>query len=75
MRSIMFAICTLSAVTFSLFMIAAVTPAAAEDERCRQLEELNRQYMGVALTSDQQALKRRLVAWYNANCRSRRAAN
>lgn len=44
------------------------------DSRCAQLEELNRQYMGVSLTSEQQALKRKLVAWYKANCRQRRAA-
>ena len=46
----------------------------ADDYRCKQLEELNRQYMGVSLTSDQQLLKRKLVSWYNANCRQRRAA-
>jgi len=44
------------------------------DPRCQQLEALNRQYMGVSLTSQQQQLKRRLVAWYNANCRTRRAS-
>jgi hypothetical protein len=44
------------------------------DARCTQLEELHRQYLGVSLTSDQQALKRKLVAWYNANCRQRRAS-
>jgi hypothetical protein len=44
------------------------------DSRCTQLEELHRQYQGVSLTSDQQALKRKLVAWYNANCRQRRAS-
>jgi hypothetical protein len=30
--------------------------------------------MGVSLSSDQQALKRKLVAWYNANCKTRRAS-
>lgn len=44
------------------------------DFRCKQLEELNRQYIGVSLSSDQQQMKRKLVAWYNANCRQRRAA-
>ena len=44
------------------------------DSRCQQLEELNRQYMGVTLTSAQQQLKRKLVAWYNTNCRQRRAS-
>lgn len=47
---------------------------AQSDSRCAQLEELNRQYMGVSLSSDQQALKRKLVAWYTANCRQRRAS-
>jgi hypothetical protein len=40
---------------------------------CRQLEELARQYAGVKLTSDQQRIKRRLVAWYNDNCRPTRS--
>jgi hypothetical protein len=44
------------------------------DPRCTQLEELHRQYLGVSLTAEQQALKRKLVAWYNANCRQRRAS-
>jgi hypothetical protein len=44
------------------------------DYRCKQLEELNQQYIGVSLTSDQQQIKRKLVAWYKANCRQRRAA-
>jgi hypothetical protein len=44
------------------------------DYRCNQLEELHRQYIGVSLSSEQQALKRKLLAWYNANCRQRRAA-
>jgi hypothetical protein len=44
------------------------------DYRCTQLEELHRQYIGVSLSSEQQALKRKLVAWYNANCRQRRAS-
>ena len=55
-----------------LFLLMA-TPAAA-DYRCYQLEALNRQYMGVSLTTDQRRIKRRLVAWYNANCRVRRAS-
>lgn len=61
-------------VLFTGLTLSFTSTAATADERCRQLEELNRQYMGVSLTSDQQALKRKLVAWYNANCRSRRAA-
>ena len=46
----------------------------ADDYRCKQLEELHRQYIGVSLSSDQQALKRKLVAWYNSNCKQRRAS-
>ncbi len=57
-----------------LFLTIASTAAMADD-RCRQLEALNQQYAGVSLTADQQQLKRRLVAWYKANCGSvRRAA-
>ena len=47
--------------------------AARADERCQQLEALNHQYAGVALTSAQKQLKRQLVAWYKQNCGSRRA--
>ncbi|HEX2230509.1 MAG TPA: hypothetical protein VHM64_25550 [Candidatus Binatia bacterium] len=57
----------------SLFLTLASTASMA-DSRCQQLEELHRQYIGVTLTSSQQQLKRKLVAWYNANCRSRRAS-
>jgi hypothetical protein len=56
-----------------LFTLMA-TPSLA-DSRCQQLETLHRQYLGVTLTSDQQQLKRKLVAWYNSNCRSRRASH
>jgi len=54
-----------------LFLTFASTAALA-DERCQQLEALNRQYAGVTLTSTQQQLKRQLVAWYRQNCHSRR---
>ena len=57
-----------------LFLSVTSTASLAADPRCAQLEELNRQYMGVSLTTEQQALKRKLVAWYNANCRERRAS-
>ncbi len=57
-----------------LFLTIASTAAPADD-RCRQLEALNQQYAGVSLTSDQQQLKRRLVAWYKANCGSVRRAS
>lgn len=65
----------LGALCAGLFLSFTSTASMAEsDPRCTQLEELNRQYMGVSLTSDQQALKRKLVAWYNTNCRQRRAS-
>jgi hypothetical protein len=54
--------------------LSVISTAAVADPRCQQLEALNRQYMGVSLTSQQQQLKRRLVAWYNANCRTQRAS-
>lgn len=57
-----------------LFLSAISTVAMAADSRCQQLEELHRQYIGVSLTPSQQQLKRKLVAWYNANCRTRRAS-
>jgi hypothetical protein len=63
----------LGALCAGLFLSITSTSSMA-DYRCTQLEELHRQYMGVSLTSEQQALKRKLVAWYNANCRQRRAS-
>jgi hypothetical protein len=63
----------LGALCAGLFLSITSTSSMA-DPRCTQLEELHRQYQGVSLTADQQALKRKLVAWYNANCRQRRAA-
>jgi len=51
------------------------TAALSNQANCQRLEDLARQYAGVALTSQQKQLKRRLVAWYNANCyRMQRAA-
>jgi hypothetical protein len=55
-------------------VLSLTSTASLADPRCQQLEELHRQYIGVTLTSSQQQLKRRLVAWYNSNCRSRRAS-
>ena len=63
----------LGALCAGLFLSLTSTASLA-DYRCKQLEELNQQYMGVSLTADQQALKRKLVAWYNANCKMRRAS-
>ena len=54
---------------------AASGGAALSNDNCRRLEDLARQYAGVRLTSDQQKLKRRLVSWYNVNCRRTRSAD
>jgi hypothetical protein len=56
-----------------LFLTFASTTGALADDRCQQLEALNRQYMGVSLTTAQQQIKRQLVSWYRQNCTSRRA--
>jgi len=48
------------------------TVALSNESNCRQLEGLARQYAGVKLTSEQQRIKRRLVAWYNDNCKRTR---
>jgi hypothetical protein len=63
----------LGALGAGLFLSITSTSSMA-DYRCTQLEELHRQYIGVSLSSEQQMLKRKLLAWYNANCRQRRAA-
>ena len=55
--------------------IAMSGSAALSNDNCRRLEELARQYAGVQLTSSQQQLKRKLVAWYNANCKRTRSAD
>jgi hypothetical protein len=60
----------LGPVCAGLFFVVTASGAIA-DERCQQLEALNRQYAGVTLTSSQQQLKRKLVAWYFTNCRNR----
>jgi hypothetical protein len=51
--------------------LAVASTAALADDRCQQLEALHQQYAGVTLTSSQQALKRKLVAWYYRHCRTR----
>jgi hypothetical protein len=50
-----------------LFLSLASTVGFA-DQRCEQLVALNKQYAGVALTSEQKDLKVQLVSWYNTNC-------
>jgi hypothetical protein len=57
-----------------VIIAAAVLATSATDvlsspTNCERLESLARQYAGVQLTSQQQQLKRRLVAWYNVNCK------
>ena len=54
--------------------LAVGSTGALSNEKCRQLEDLSRQYAGVELTSAQQQLKHNLVAWYHRNCGVRRAA-
>ena len=54
---------------------ASNTAALSNESNCRQLEALARQYAGVKLTSGQQQIKRRLVAWYNDNCKRTRNAH
>jgi hypothetical protein len=56
------------------FIAMGGTPALSNDN-CRRLEDLARQYAGVQLTSSQQQLKRKLVGWYNANCKRTRSAD
>ena len=65
-----------SRLILAALFFAITSTAASADDRCQQLEALNQQYAGVTLTSTQQALKRKLVAWYYRNCRkpARRAA-
>ena len=65
----------------AIVVIAAGLPVAvsgtgawSNESNCRYLEDLARQYAGVQLTSHQQQIKRKLVAWYNENCRRTRSA-
>jgi len=58
--------------TAGLLTAASGSAALSNEGNCRRLEELARQYAGVQLTSDQRQLKRKLVAWYNDNCRRTR---
>jgi hypothetical protein len=56
-----------------LLIVGSPLPSFA-DERCSQLEMLSQQYAGVELSLTQRAIKRRLVVWYDRNCRVRRTA-
>jgi hypothetical protein len=51
----------------------AVRPASANNN-CQRLEALSQEYAGLALTADEEKLKRRLVIWYKDNCREHRTA-
>jgi hypothetical protein len=55
-------------------LLGISSTSALSNENCQRLETLARQYAGVQLTSEQQKLKRQMVAWYKQNCRARRAA-
>jgi hypothetical protein len=61
-------------ISIGLIIATSGTSALSNESNCRQLEELARQYASVPLTSQQQQIKRRLVAWYNGNCKRTRSA-
>jgi hypothetical protein len=61
-------------IAVSLLVAMSGTGALSNESKCRQLEDLARQYAGVQLTSQQQQIKRRLVAWYTDNCKRTRNA-
>ena len=63
---------TIAVMAAGLFIITSNTGALSNEGQCRQLEDLARQYAGVKLTSHQQQLKRKMVAWYNGNCKRTR---
>ena len=64
-----------AAVVASLLIAVSGTGALSYESNCRRLEDLARQYVGVKLTREQQQLKRKLVAWYNGNCRRTRSVH
>lgn len=59
-----------------MILVLTLLAAAAQDpsvaERCRYLEDLNRQYLGLTLTPEEQQIKREMLAWYRANCTPKR---
>ncbi len=63
---------TVAFMAAGLLIATSATGALGNESQCRQLEDLARQYAGVQLTSDQRQLKRKLVAWYNGNCKRTR---
>lgn len=66
---------TVAVVAGGLFIAMSGTGALSNESNCRQLEDLARQYAGVKLTSHQQQIKRKLVAWYNENCKRTRSVH
>ena len=60
-------------IAVGLLVAMSGTGVLSNESNCRRLEDLARQYAGVQLTSQQQQLKRRLVAWYSDNCRRTRS--
>ena len=63
------------AVPLVLLTATSGTGALSNEANCRRLEDLAGQYARVELTSSQQQLKRKLVAWYNGNCKRTRKAD
>lgn len=62
-----------SSIVAGLLTAMSGTGALSNESNCRRLENLARQYAGVQLTSQQQQIKRRLVAWYSDNCKRGRS--
>lgn len=58
-----------------LLIAMSGTGALSNESNCRRLEDLARQYTGVTLTREQKQLKRKLVAWYNGNCKRTRSVH
>ncbi len=66
---------TVAIMAAGLLIATSGTVALSNEGNCRQLEALARQYAGVKLTSGQQRIKRRLVTWYNENCKRTRSVH
>jgi hypothetical protein len=64
-----------SIIAGGLLVAMSGTGALSNESNCRRLEDLARQYVGVQLSSQQQQIKRRLVAWYNDNCKRGRSVH
>ena len=63
------------AIAAGLLTAVSGSSALSNESQCRQLEDLARQYAGVTLTSYQQQLKRKMVAWYKGNCKRPRSVH